>query len=559
MKTKRIISLLLAVTFMLLSSTAAFAARRKCTCHNSPVIIVNGMGGFSYYVDEGTENEHSVFPPENTKLASTVAAVAPGLLAMLGKNNVPFETVGIPAIYDLLKEFGCSKDGSSTYNVTTYVYKDSIDNYPEVLSETTNEGGMAASAYERLEKDHAYRYTYDWRMSPLTNAENLRSFIELAKKKSGHDKVNIICCSMGGIQTMGYIYKYGTADIDSISFMSSTFTGVDMIGDILTKNIDIDFNGLCNYLEGLGDKETVKTISDALKLLGASGFTDNAVDYLLETELDNIYNEVLIPIFGYMGGIWALCRDDKYEEAKSFILKDADPSFVELIDEFHYNVLNKVDEILYKAQNDGMRIHVFAHYDFGPVPLYKRASLHNSDNILETALMGGFATVAPYGKTLGDASYKAKGTVCSDESHLHISPDRVIDASTCLFPENTWFVKGVSHVRVDRGSDYEELLWKLVFSKEQLTVHSFKQYPQFLYPIFNENRANRHSYGDVDGDGHVTVSDARLALLCALEIEELSIYARSAANRDGSDVVTTESARNILKYALGIDGAPDNE
>ena len=130
MKTKRIISLLLAVTFMLLSSTAAFAARRKCTCHNSPVIIVNGMGGFSYYVDEGTENEHSVFPPENTKLASTVAAVAPGLLAMLGKNNVPFETVGIPAIYDLLKEFGCSKDGSSTYNVTTYVYKDSIDNTP---------------------------------------------------------------------------------------------------------------------------------------------------------------------------------------------------------------------------------------------------------------------------------------------------------------------------------------------------------------------------------------------------------------------------------------------
>ena len=117
----------------------------------------------------------------------------------------------------------------------------------------------------------------------------------------------------------------------------------------------------------------------------------------------------------------------------------------------------------------------------------------------------------------------------------------------------------MSHVRVDRGSDYEELLWKLVFSKEQLTVHSFKQYPQFLYPIFNENRANRHSYGDVDGDGHVTVSDARLALLCALEIEELSIYARSAANRDGSDVVTTESARNILKYALGIDGAPDNE
>lgn len=559
MKTKRALSVLLAVLTVLLSSLPAFAARRTCRCDDSPVIIVNGMGGYSYYIDEGTENERTVFPPENSKLVSTVAAVTPGLLAMLGKNNVPFETVGIPAIYDLLKEFGCSPDGSSTYNVTAFSYKDSVDNYPEMLSDTTNEGGMAASAYERLPKDHAYRYTYDWRMSPLENADNLREFVELAKEKSGHDKVNLICCSMGGIQTMGYIYKYGTEDIDSISFMSATFAGVDMIGDILTKDIDVNFDSLMKYLEGLSDRETVNTIYTALKALGAAGFTNSAVDYLLENELDNIYNEVLIPIFGYMGGIWALCRDDKYEEAKSVILKDAEPDFVKLIDEFHYNVLNKTDEILYNAQKSGTRIHIFAHYDFGPVPLYKRSKLHNSDNILETALMGGFATVAPYGKTLGDASYKAKGTVCSDSSHFHVSPDRVIDASTCLFPENTWFVKGVSHVRVDRGSEYEELLWKLVFSKEQLTVHSFKKYPQFLYPIFNENRANRHAYGDVDGDGRATVSDARLALMCALEIEDLSVYARAAANRDGSDVVTTESARGVLRYVLGIEAAPDND
>ena len=60
--------------------------------------------------------------------------------------------------------------------------------------------------------------------------------------------------------------------------------------------------------------------------------------------------------------------------------------------------------------------------------------------------------------------------------------------------------------------------------------------------------------GDVDGDGVLTASDARLALRASVGLESYypGSYEFEAANTDNSGSVTAADARAILRAAVGI-------
>ncbi len=59
----------------------------------------------------------------------------------------------------------------------------------------------------------------------------------------------------------------------------------------------------------------------------------------------------------------------------------------------------------------------------------------------------------------------------------YISPDKQIDASTCFFPDYTWFVKGVPHWTWTTAEDM--LLMTVVTSDKQLTIDDFAE-SQFM-------------------------------------------------------------------------------
>ena len=63
--------------------------------------------------------------------------------------------------------------------------------------------------------------------------------------------------------------------------------------------------------------------------------------------------------------------------------------------------LDSIAETMKKCVDMGVEIAVVAHYDTPLIPVYENAGF-NGDNILETYQMSGYATVAPYGETLGD-------------------------------------------------------------------------------------------------------------------------------------------------------------
>ncbi|MBQ4366022.1 MAG: hypothetical protein II804_07125, partial [Clostridia bacterium] len=53
----------------------------------------------------------------------------------------------------------------------------------------------------------------------------------------------------------------------------------------------------------------------------------------------------------------------------------------------------------------------------------------------------------------------------------YISPDRQVDASTCLFPDYTWFTKGARHGDWTRTEN--ELMYTVTTADRQLTIDDF--------------------------------------------------------------------------------------
>ena len=62
--------------------------------------------------------------------------------------------------------------------------------------------------------------------------------------------------------------------------------------------------------------------------------------------------------------------------------------------------------------------------------------------------------------------------------------------------------------------------------------------------------------GDVDGNGEISVTDARLALRQAVSLENLTGVYRLAA-QVGNDTVSVSEARKILRAAVGLDDSKD--
>ena len=59
----------------------------------------------------------------------------------------------------------------------------------------------------------------------------------------------------------------------------------------------------------------------------------------------------------------------------------------------------------------------------------------------------------------------------------YISPDKKIDASTCLYPDKTWFIKNLNHKDFP---DVVNLLMAEMINNPDFSITSDESYPQFM-------------------------------------------------------------------------------
>lgn len=470
---KKVLSLLLALCMLCGMTVLAFASNTQDK-QTTPVIIVSGFGRAPLSL-----NAQSVFPPSKDAIIDAVKVCAfPLIRVLFDRNWERFSDTLCPAALSVFETCRCDENGDSVYDVDYPQYPLSAENYPEFyLSSQKDEMALVHAALDTFGAGNVYFFSYDWRLDPLDHAEGLREMVQYVKAQTGSDKVSLVGCSMGGTVVMSYLYLYGAQDIHLCLLNNSAFQGITMVGEMFCGEFTIDGDLFVDYLlqfVRIGDG-LKRFVSAALKRsLTVKGVVRFA-NAMLDGTKERVCEEMMYPLFGQMPGMWAFVADREYAKAKDLALdSDKHAKLIERIDRYHYDVQCNAQTLLKQAIADGCIVEITANYGKITVPITKSMNVCD-DYLIDTSLSAGGAVCTDNGTTL-PTDYVQK----VDCGHNHISPDRRIDASACMFPEYTWFVRDMGHLDYPYDSQGAAFLMWLISAENQPDVFTDSRYPQFM-------------------------------------------------------------------------------
>lgn len=467
---KKVISVVLAIVLTFSACVPAFANDDKCDCGITPVVYVVGFGD-ALYKDIDTDELKSLFPPEGDAITKSIPDLLAAVFCLLIGYNDGFGTYVSKGANIMLGELACNLDGTAKPGTGIEPMNPIYDTH--MLPAFTPEDGMGKGYF---------KFRYDWRLSPVENAELLDEYISEVKEVTGHDEIVLSAHSQGNTIVMTYIQLYGTDGIEKIVCLSPAYQGLSLIGSLFKRDVSVADKGdaLEDFLRGImGENDTQsKTILSLVSFINKVGAINkilNGLQNTLDSELDKVFDECLIDIFGTMPGLWAFVPAEDYEEAKASMFGDNEKyaAIIEKTDYYYENVQTKTVELLEEAKANGTDIVIASGYNISTIPVTSDDAVHG-DLLIDTEYMTLGATCAEITGTLGDGYTQAE----TDCDHNHISPDNIVDASTCAFPEYTWFFKGNGHNDFD--DDYCEFIEWAIRYDGQPTVWSDEKYPQFM-------------------------------------------------------------------------------
>ena len=480
---KKSLCVILAAVIVLSCAVSAFAQTKQ---EQTPLVIVCGLNTLPLYLDKDTENETQVFGPDTGDIVNAVFKCLPYLLFGYISNNwdACAEKMA-PVVVDLFDELAISKDNESVYNVTCSQFDESyayyLKNHDDEFFAAAGELGRYAA--EEIGAENVYVYVSDWRMTAVHNAIELNDLIEKALSDTGADKVTIAPISQGGTIATTYLYRYGYDDIANVVMLSSAFNGIQQVGDLFSGRVNFDLEAvmqmLCDGADTEAKADGFNVLIDMLEFIGLFDILGPVIDKPIAEMSDIIFETTLFPTFGTLGGMWSFVPHADYETAKAFMFPDGIEGNKTMADveEYQYNVLAKTTEILQGAMDAGVYVTILSAYGRQLIPFVDEYNL-NSDAVIDTYGTSAGATCAGLELTLGE-DYVQQNTACG---HDHVSEDLVVDASTCDFPEYTWFIRGMQHTEFLAGGNDPLngfILW-LITADRQLTVHDNADYPQFM-------------------------------------------------------------------------------
>lgn len=328
-----------------------------------------------------------------------------------------------------------------------------------------------------------YKFQYDYRLDPYENAKILDEYIKCVMEVTGAEKVNILGRCEGSNIALAYLEKYGDPSfINHILFVWPSVYGLCGVTAFFTGEISVDMNALEAFLKSekgessLGDiTTTMVQVMNSMNALSPVANIFNSIYAKIEKQL---MPDLILDTYGNMPSFWAMIDPDKYQQAREYVFSGREEEYsglIEKIDNYQNKVGSKVEEILTRYTEAGTMFSCIAKYGYMITPLCTEYMNAQTDGLatLEASSLG--ATVADFGKTLSsdyinDAITKGNGK--------YISPDKSIDASTCLYSDSTWFVKNCEHASMP--SSLNTLCAALVACESQPTVFQSSRYPQFM-------------------------------------------------------------------------------
>lgn len=475
---RKALSVLLAVMMVVSVLPVAFAADSNDAAYDGdPIVVVRGIDFAGLVKEDGSK----AIAIDIGEILGVIPAVGMGLIK--GDKD---------ALINAVTDLGCNifeditrdKEGKPL-NPGVHIPKflnsaEKMDLSGDEWADTAV--GLFRSVANEFGGKNAYLYTFDWRLSPSELADDLNSFLELVKKETGKDKLDIAACSMGGMITTAYIDKYGTDSLDSVVYLSSAHNGGHIIGSAFTGDLVVDSGALGDFLVEKTKNNNILNI--LVKVLVGVGILKPVVNFLndfISDNKDKLYDDFLRECFATAYGLWALIPDEKFDESVKFFFEGDEAEYATALAEIAKvkDFVLRTDDIIEKAYDNGVKVSFVSHYNSMQLPIYSGYKAHG-DGVLESDRTSGYGTFAQYGETLSDAQVAGVDA-------QYISPDKVINASTCLYKDTTWFVKNAKHVGCKDNSDHTEFAIWLLTRDEQPTVTTNTAYPRFLNADANEN------------------------------------------------------------------------
>ena len=348
-----------------------------------------------------------------------------------------------------------------------------------------------------------YWFHYDWRLDPMETADEFHSFVQDIKRTTGCEKVGISATCLGTNIVMAYVAKYGATDIQGIGIDGSVVGGAEILSEVISGKFDVAPPALMRILrdvDGLGMFSIDEFIMETIDMLVQTGLLEGVIstteNIFYDKLIEGATSALALSTFYTWPNYWACVSPEDYETAKHYVF-GAEGSekrvkyagLIEKLDNYDREVRQRVPELIQKIKDDGANFGVISKYGYQIIPICGSSDVI-SDQFASVKRSSFGATTSTVYETLSDEYIDMR---IAEGKGKYISPDKHIDASTCIAPDSTWFIKGSSH---SDWTTYEmQILYDVASADRQLTVDDLP-YGQFmvydnetemLYPMTEEN------------------------------------------------------------------------
>ncbi len=536
---KKLISIILVLT-LAFSSMALIATaeevKTECggDCEICPAIVVPGIGQSNVWaLDENGDylldadgERISCFPAVFDVTSIVTKVLVPAVLTLVMQKDIGLSSALCDVVRDAFAVNACDEKGKNTGNIEVEKYLYSVAECSEYEKEEIYDNVPLRAYAEQAGEDHLYYFAYNSFGNNYDIVTELYDYIQMVKKETGHDKVNIVPISMGGSIANGLLEYYPEVmdDLAKVVYIVPALNGSTIVGDLYTKNFtffDTDFlyNG---FLETLMDEEEARMIEVIARILP---------DEVLSSVLHNVAGCLVEDVAANITALWGLCPKEYYPEASEALLADK-PEIKKQTDKFYQAQLNS-DKNIQTLVDKGVEVFNIVDYD---VPLYQIGNSWNEDNgdgviHLSSTSMG--AKSALVGETLGDEYKQANSSKnCTDPTHNHISPDKVVDASVGLLPDTTFYFDGQNHEQTARNDIIISLATRILSTDDIKNVYSLpEEYPQFNGS--RDTRGLKNTYIPAAKAIDTTTLSTEVAAELSAAIEEAEAYVNGTISYSG--------------------------
>ena len=336
------------------------------------------------------------------------------------------------------------------------------------------DGGKVGGKYPT----NRFRFEYDWRMDPYKTADILHAYIEDVLAVTGETKVNLVGRCLGACITAAYMEKYDAQYVEDYLLYCSALYGATQCSKAFCGEIYLESGGVERFmydLELFADRTLTDLLQSFVTLMRKTYGLDVAcwaVNNVYRQIYLNVVPPILIDTYASFPGYWSMVADRDYEKAKQTVFFGADRekyrNFIRIIDDYHYNVQVKTPELFERYRKMGTGVANIVKYGVQTIPVTRQSDMM-SDKLcsVEEASLG--AVTATINGTL-------KKSYLKSADMRFVSPDRQIDASACLLPDRTWFIKNLAHKDFPECVEY---LFAHILDTDA-TVFDSEDYPQYM-------------------------------------------------------------------------------